>query len=59
MDYLGDVIFVGADRRAVSRMGFRTASSFADALDMAGETVGVSPRITYFHAPPLMLADVR
>jgi len=59
MDYLGDVIFVGADRRAVSRMGFRTASSFADALDMAGETVGSSPRLTYFHAPPLMLADVR
>jgi lactate racemase len=59
MDYLGDVIFVGADRRAVSRMGFRTASSFADAMDMAGETVGSSPRITYFHAPPLMLADVR
>ena len=31
MDYLGDVIFVGADRRAVRRMGFRTASNFADA----------------------------
>ena len=59
MDYLGDVIFVGGDRKAVSRMGFRSASSFADALEMAGETVGSSPRITYFHAPPLMLADVR
>jgi hypothetical protein len=59
MDYLGDVIFVGADRKAVSRMGFRTATNFADALEMASETVGRSPRITYFHTPPVMLADVR
>jgi hypothetical protein len=59
MDYLGDIIFVGADRKTVSRMGFRTATTFADALDMAGETVGSSPRITYFHVPPMMLADVR
>ncbi|MEX1046677.1 MAG: lactate racemase domain-containing protein [Actinomycetota bacterium] len=59
MDYLGDVIFVGADRRAVSRMGFRSASSFADALEMAGETVGRSPRISYLHSPPLTMAEVR
>jgi hypothetical protein len=59
MDYLGDVIFVGAERKAVDRMGFRTASTFADALDMAGETVGSTPRIAYFHAPPLILAEVR
>jgi hypothetical protein len=50
---------VGADRRAVSRMGFRTASTFADALEMAGETVGSSPTITYLHSPPLALAEVR
>jgi hypothetical protein len=59
MDHLGDVIFVGADRKAVGRMGFRTASTFADALEMAGETVGSSPSITYLHAPPLTLAEVR
>jgi hypothetical protein len=59
MDYLGDVIFVGADRKAVRRMGFRTAGTFADALEMAGETVGSSPRITYLHCPPLSLAEVR
>ena len=59
MDYLGDVIFVGGDRRAVRRMGFRAASNFADALEMAGETVGRSPRITYHHVPPLALAEVR
>jgi hypothetical protein len=59
MDYLGDVIFVGGDRRAVRRMGFRSASNFSDALEMAGETVGRSPRITYHHVPPLALAEVR
>ncbi|HEX9234975.1 MAG TPA: lactate racemase domain-containing protein, partial [Actinomycetota bacterium] len=59
MEHLGQVIFVGADRRAVGRMGFRTATSFEDALDMAGETVGGSPRIRYLHAPPLVMADVR
>jgi lactate racemase len=59
MDWLGDVIFVGADRRTVGRMGFRTASTFADALEMAGETVGTSPQITYLHTPPLTIAEVR
>ena len=59
MSYLGDIIFVGADRRSVKRMGFRTASTFADALEMAGETVGSSPSITYLHSPPLTLAEVR
>jgi hypothetical protein len=59
MDYLGDVIFVGADRRAVSRMGYRTAGTFADALEMAGETVGRTPRIAYLHCPPLVMAEVR
>jgi hypothetical protein len=59
MDYLGDVIFVGADRKAVQRMGFRTASTYADALEMAGDTVGRSPQVTYLHAPPLTLAEVR
>jgi hypothetical protein len=59
MDHLGDVIFVGADRRAVHRMGFRVASSFNDALEMAADTVGTSPQITFLHSPPLALAEVR
>ena len=59
MEYLGDVIFVGADRKAVARLGFRTASTFADALEMASETVGGSPKISYLHTPPLTLAEVR
>lgn len=59
MDHLGDVIWVGADRRAVRRMGFRAASTFADALEMASDTVGSSPTITYLHDPPHALAEVR
>jgi hypothetical protein len=59
MDHLGDVIFVGGDRNTVARLGFRTASTLGDALDMASETVGSSPRITAMRCPPLLLADVR
>jgi hypothetical protein len=59
LDHLGDVIFVGANRRAVRRMGFRTASTFADAFEMATDTVGRSPTVTYLHCPPLTLAEVR
>jgi len=59
LDYLGDVIVVGGDPGACARLGYRTASSLRDALEMAGETVGRSPSITYFHAPPIMIAEVR
>lgn len=59
MDYLSDAIFVGSDRRAVARMGFRSASTFEDALEMARDSVGSSPAITYLHTPPLTLAEVR
>ena len=34
MDHVGDVVWVGADRKAVERMGFRAASTLADALEM-------------------------
>jgi lactate racemase len=40
-------------------MGFRSASTFDDALEMASDTVGRSPRITYLHNPPLAMAEVR
>lgn len=59
MDHLGDVIFVGAERSTVDRLGFRTASTLADALDMASEKVGSSPRVTAVKIPPLLMADVR
>jgi lactate racemase len=59
MDHVGDVIWVGADRKAVERMGFRAASSLQDALEMASSTVGRSPSITYLRNPPHLIADVR
>jgi lactate racemase len=59
MDHCGDVVWVGADRRSVERMGFRAASTFADALEIVSGSVGRSPSITYLHDPPHLLADVR
>jgi hypothetical protein len=56
--HLGQVICVGADRSTAERLGFRAASTLADALEMASDSVGRSPRITYVHTPPLVLADV-
>jgi hypothetical protein len=59
LDHVGDVIWVGGDRRAVARMGMRSASTFADALEMASDTVGRTPSITYMHSPPHAMAHVR
>jgi hypothetical protein len=59
LDHVGDVIWVGGDRRSVARMGMRSASTFADALEMASDTVGRTPTITYMHTPPHALAHVK
>jgi hypothetical protein len=59
LEHLGDVIFVGGNRKTTARMGFRAATTLADALEMASHTVGSSPSISYLHAPPLALADVQ
>ena len=59
LDHVGDVVWVGADRRTVERMGFRAATTLADALEMVSGTVGRSPSITYLRNPPHLLADVR
>jgi hypothetical protein len=58
-DHCGDVIFVGGEPKSVARLGYRRADSLRDALEMAKDSVGPSPSITYFHAPPIMIADVR
>jgi hypothetical protein len=52
------VIVVGGDVRAVRRLGFRPASTLADALEMASDVVGRDATITHFHAPPILMADV-
>lgn len=55
---LSDVVWVGGDRATVARMGFRAASSLADALEMTAATVGSDPSISYLHSPPRVLAEV-
>ncbi|KQP64718.1 MULTISPECIES: lactate racemase domain-containing protein [unclassified Nocardioides] len=59
MDHVGDVVWVGGDRRVAARLGFRAASTLADALEMVSGSVGSSPSITYLHNPPHLVADVR
>jgi len=59
LQHLAEVIFVGGNRRTTARMGFRSASTLADALEISSSVVGSSPTISYLHAPPLVLADVR
>jgi lactate racemase len=59
LDHCGDIVWVGANRKAVERMGFRAASSLADALEMVSGSVGRSPSMTYLHNPPHLLANVR
>jgi len=52
------VIIVGGDTKAVRRLGFKPASTFRDALEMAGDVVGRDPTIMHLHCPPLVMADV-
>ena len=58
MEYLGQVIIVGGDPRAVRRLGFKPASTLQDALEMASDVVGPKPTITHLHNPPILMADV-
>jgi len=58
LQHLGQVIIVGGDRAAVRRLGFKPASTLADALEMAEDVVGRNPSITHIHNPPLFISDV-
>jgi hypothetical protein len=58
LEHLGGVIIVGGDVKAVRRLGFKPASTLADALEMAEDVVGRDPTLTHFHNPPIMLAEV-
>ncbi len=59
LQHLGGVVIVGGDAAAVHRLGFRAASTLADALEMAEDVVGPSPTLTHLHAPPILMADVQ
>jgi len=58
MEYLGQIIVVGGDPRAVRRLGFKPASTLQDALEMASDVVGPKPTVTHLHNPPILMADV-
>lgn len=57
--YCGDIIWVGAHRSSVERMGFRSATTLHDALEIVASTVGRSPKINFLHTPPQLIADVK
>jgi Lactate racemase N-terminal domain len=58
LEHLGGVIVVGGHDETVRRLGYRPASTLADALEMATDLVGPQPTLTYLKNPPLLMADV-
>jgi len=59
MRHVGKVIFVNpVSREAVKRMGFEAAPSLAEAIEMAKDTVGPSPQITWHRVPPISMVEV-
>lgn len=58
--HVGDVIVVGAENEHVpARMGWRSARTMGEALDMARDNHGTSPQITMMHHPPFLVANVK
>ncbi len=58
MQHLGTIIIVGGDQKAVRRLGFQSASTLQDALEIATDVVGPQPTITHLKNPPIVMADV-
>ena len=55
-----DVIVVGAENDHVpQRLGWRSARTMDEALDMAREDHGKDANITLMHHPPFVIADVK
>lgn len=54
-----DIIWVGGNRRSADLFGHRAATTYADALELASNSVGHQPSITYLRGPGLPLGDVR
>ena len=45
-----DIVWVGADRRTAEVMGFRAATTYADALEICSTRLGRRPKVTYVRA---------
>jgi hypothetical protein len=57
--HIGRLIVVGADNEYIPKlMGWETARTMHEALEMAKDTAPRSPEITLFHIAPLLMADV-
>jgi hypothetical protein len=59
LDHLSSVIIIGGNKKAVKRMGFKSATTLSDALEIAEDYVGKDASLTYLHVPPLLIADVK
>jgi len=56
--HLGRVIVVGADNEYIPKLlGYETAKSMPEALEMAKDTAPASPEITMLHSPPILMAS--
>jgi hypothetical protein len=58
IEHLGEIIFVGGNLESTRRMGFKAATTLNDALEMASDSVGLSPSITYVHGAPVSISEV-
>ncbi|SHI61839.1 protein of unknown function [Tessaracoccus bendigoensis DSM 12906] len=58
-EQFSEIIWVGGDRRCAALLGHRSATTYADALEIASGTVGMHPSITMLRGPGLVLGDVR
>ena len=57
--HVGKVIVVGANnKRAPAILGWDTAASMEEALEMAESYVGRKPTITLLHFPPILMTEV-
>ncbi len=57
--HLGKVIVVGAEsKRAAEILGWDTAATMEEALEMARSHVGRQPSVTHLHIPPINMVDV-
>ena len=56
---MGRVIVVGADNGYIPQvLGYETARSMHEALEMAKDGAPSSPQITCMHLPPIVMADM-
>lgn len=58
LEHCGDIVWVGANRATIDRLGFRSATTLHDALEIVAATVGRTPKINFVHQPPHLIADV-